>query len=580
MLRTFFIVFLSACSLALAQLTAPPVPERPAQPGAAAGTPNTFTEDRADPSYPRFGTKDYVRKVFRREAPKFELQGPVKLKDFVAGDKLELSLKNYLELVLNNNTDIQIQRAVLEIPKNAITRAFSIFDPQFVARFSSTRSTTPTTDVLQGANTLSNLNQPLTLNWAQTLGTGTQMTASYGASKSSTNNSFASFNPAYGSNLNINFSQPLLRGRDQNVLRAPILLAKSRQRATEYQFQDQLQALLVTAENAYWDVVGARENLKVSEQALGLADTSLKRAQRELELGALPALEIFQPQAVYARAEIQVTQARYRLAQTEDALRRQMGIDLDPELRKLSIALTESVLPPTDTKPFDKESIVADALRFRPDLMSTKQNLDIDEINLRTTSDALRPDFQLFGNYSTQGRGGPFVRRQTVFNADGTSSPILNLIPGGFGNALDQMFGFGFPIYGGGIQLRLPIRDRAASANFADAVVTKRLDLLRVRNLEQTVRLDVLNAINQVENSRASVDLAKIAADLAQKRVEADQKRYELGTITLFFLLDSQNALTQAQSDLVNQSVQYRRNQLNLYRRTGTLLNERGITTN
>lgn len=580
MLRTFLLVISFALSVGFAQLTAPVIPERPAMPGPAAGTPNTFAEDRVEADYPRFGTKDYVRKIFRRESPKFELQGPVKLKDFVSGDKLELSLKSYLELVLFNSTDIQIQRAILEIPKNAITRAFNIFDPQFVARFSTNRSTTPTTDVLQGATTLSNLNQPITLNWAQTLGSGTQFTASYGASKNSTNNSFASLNPAYASNLNVGLTQSLLRGRDLNVVRAPILLAKSRQRASEYQFQDQLQGILVTAENAYWDVVGARENLKVSEQALALADTSLKRAQRELELGALPALEIFQPQAVYARAEIQVTQARYRLAQSEDALRRQMGIDLDIELRKLSISLTESVLPPTDTKPFDKEAIVADALRFRPDLMNTKQNLDIDEINLRTTSDALKPDFQLFANYSTQGRGGPLVQRQTIFNPDGTSSPILNLIPGGFNNALDQMFGFGFPIYGGGIQLRLPIRDRAASANYADAVVTKRLDQLRVRNLEQTVRLDVLNAINQVENSRASVDLAKIAADLAQKRVEADQKRYELGTITLFFLLDSQNALTQAQSDLVNQSVQYRRNQLNLYRRTGTLLNERGITTN
>ena len=387
-------------------------------------------------------------------------------------------------------------------------------------------------------------------------------------------------NPAYGSNLNLSFNQPLLRGRDLRVLRAPITIAKSRLRASEYGFQDQLQQLLTIAENAYWDVIGARENLKVQEQALALADTSLKRAQRELELGALPALEIFQPQAVYARAEILVTQARYRLAQTEDALRRQMGIDLDPELRKLPIFLTESVLPPTDNTPFDKESLVADALRVRPDLLFQRQQLDIDDVFLRVTSDSLRPDFSFFGNYSTQGRGGPTVRRQTIFNQDGTTSPISSVMPGGFGDALGQMWGFGFPIIGGGIQLRIPIKDRNASANYADAVVTKRLDQLRIRTVEQNVRLDVLNAINQVENSRASVDLAKIAADLAQKRVDADQKRYELGTITLFFLLDSQNALTQAQSDLVTQSVQYRRNQLTLYRRLGTLLTERGITTN
>ncbi len=541
--------------------------------------PNVF-KDSELAAYPQFGTKDYFRRILRRETPKFELQGPVKLQDYVSGDKLELSLKAYLELALNNNTDIQIQRLVLEIPKNAITRSYSIFDPQFVGRFSSTRVKTITTDALAGASTLSSLAQPLTLNWQQTAPTGTQYTINYSASKNSTNSAFANLNPAYGSNLNLSFNQPLLRGRDLQVVRAPITLAKSRLRANEYGFQDQLQQLLTNAENAYWDVIGARENLKVQEQALALADTSLKRAQRELELGALPALEIFQPQAVYARAEILVTQARYRLAQTEDALRRQMGIDLDPELRKLAISLTESVLPPTDNTPFDKEGLVANALRVRPDLMVQRQQIDIDDINLKVTSDSLRPDFSFFGNYSSQGRGGPTLRRQTIFNPDGTTSPISSVIPGGFGDAADQMWGFGFPIIGGGIQLRLPIKDRNAAANYADAVVTKRLDQLRIRTVEQNVRLDVLTAINQVENSRASVDLAKIAADLAQKRVEADQKRYELGTITLFFLLDSQNALTQAQSDLVTQSVQYRRNQLTLYRRLGTLLTERGITTN
>jgi len=103
------------------------------------------------------------------------------------------------------------------------------------------------------------------------------------------------------------------------------------------------------------------------------------------------------------------------------------------------------------------------------------------------------------------------------------------------------------------------------------------MDTLRVRSIEQQTRQDVLNAVSQVENSRASVDLAKIAADFAQKRVEADQKRYDLGTITLFFLLSSQNDLTQAQSDLVNNSIQYRRNLLNLSQRTGSLLVDRGI---
>ena len=88
---------------------------------------------------------------------------------------------------------------------------------------------------------------------------------------------------------------------------------------------------------------------------------------------------------------------------------------------------------------------------------------------------------------------------------------------------------------------------------------------------------DVLNAITQVESSRANVKLAKIAVDYSIKRAEADQKRYDLGVITLFFLLSSQTDLTNAQSNLVNQSVQYRRNLLNLQQRLGTLFDDKGV---
>ncbi len=132
-------------------------------------------------------------------------------------------------------------------------------------------------------------------------------------------------------------------------------------------------------------------------------------------------------------------------------------------------------------------------------------------------------------------------------------------------------------MYGFGLSLQFPIRDRRAAADLADAVVQKRLDALRRRSTEENIRLQVLNALNQLENSQESIKLAKVARDLAQKRVEADQKRYELGTTTLFFVLASQNDLTLAESNLVNQTINFRRNQINILQRTGRLLEERGI---
>lgn len=528
---------------------------------------------------PFFPQPAYFKRHFPVAAPtKVELQPPVRLSDFIVEGKLELSLKNYIDLVLANNPDVSIQKLSVEYQKNAIQRAFSVFDPAVLASFRSTRQQTPSNSVLNGAASLNQLTQPLSINYTQLLGTGMTYSVGFSDTKISTNSAFATYNPSYGSNLNFNITQPLLRGRGSYFVRLPITLARSRLKSSQYSLEDQIMQLISNAELAYWAVVEARESLLVQEKSLALADTSLKRSKRELELGAISSLEIYQPEANYANAELAVTQARYRLQQAEDALRRQIGADLDPKTRDVPVVLTESVNPPTDTATPDKEQVVERALARRPDLKSLAENVGADDLTIAQANNALLPDLSLTAQYGSFGQGGTFYARQNVFAGDGTSSQVITAVPGGFGDAWSQMFGFGYPTYGFGLTLRLPIKDRKASADLADAVVTKKLDALKLRSAQQNARLQVLQALSQVENSKASVQMAKVARDLAQKRVDADQKRYDLGTTTIFFLLASQNDLAAAESALVRESINYRRNILNLLQRTGELLEERGIT--
>lgn len=554
----------------------------PAPQAAAAGSPDEFELHFDRPSAgneryviaPAFPSGAWVRQHFQPTIPRIELKSPVRLRDFIVDNKLELSLRNYMELVLANNTDIEVQRLNVELPRNAITRAAGVFDPAFFGRFAATRANSATTDILAGAASLSQLTQPWTFQYQQTLSTGAQLSGGFTGQKLSTNSQFQTFNPSFSTNLLFNFSQPLLRGRGSEITRLPISIARSRLRQSEYNIQDQVLRIVAFAETVYWNVIEARENLRVQEKALELADAALKRAQRELELGATSQLDIFQPQAQYANAEIFVTQARYRLAQVEDQLRRQMSADLDPGVRNLPLVLTESVTAPMDSGEFDKEGLIGRAMDLRPDLKSARQQLDVDDLNVKGARNALLPNLALGGGYTTTGRGGTFFPRQTQgLTVSGPLAPI----PGGIGDAFDQMFGFGFPIYNFSLTLNLPLRDRRAAADLADTTVQRKRDMLVVRNTEQQIRLEVLNAINQVENSRASVKLAQIARDLAQKRVDAEQKKYELGTTTIFFVLAAQNDLTLAESALVTQTVGYRRNLLVLQQRTGELLADRGI---
>src|SRR5689334_6295422 len=94
-----------------------------------------------------FPKPNYFRETFQKTQTRVQLKDPVRLKDFVVSGKLELSLKDYLALVMANNTNIQIQLLTLETPKNAIQRAMAAWDPLAQASFSSTRSTSLATSV-------------------------------------------------------------------------------------------------------------------------------------------------------------------------------------------------------------------------------------------------------------------------------------------------------------------------------------------------------------------------------------------------------------------------------------------------
>ena len=523
-----------------------------------------------DPFFPQ---PSYFKKHFSNTPTHIELQPPVKLNDFVVGGTLALSLRNYLELVMANNPDIAVQKLMVAFNRDAITRAFAPFDPVATASFSATRSILQTGSLLQGASTLNTLTQPLALGYQQTFETGTQLAITYNDFKTSTNSSFSTFNPELSSNINFTVTQPLLRGRGVYINMLPVTIARSRLRAADYGFQDQLIQLLAAAESAYWDVVGARENLRVQQESYKLADAALTRAQKELELGATSPLEIYQPQANRANAELQVSQAQFQLAQFEDALRRQMGADLDPKFREIPIVLSATLEPPADSAKVDPEQALANAFHMRPDLKNVVQTMDADDLSIKQTNDNLRPNLALTAQYGSSGLGGINYPLTNIANP---TVPVVP-VPGGIGEALAGTFGFSNPTYGMGLTLTLPIKDRQTAANLADGLVQKKIDAYRKRSTEENIRLQVLTAISLLNSSKEGIRIATIARDLAKKRVDADQKRYELGAITLYFVLSSQTDFITAESNLVNQIINYRRSELNLLQRTGQLLEERGI---
>jgi outer membrane protein TolC len=506
----------------------------------------------------------YVGTLFHRPNPPVQLPGPAHLEDYVKDGKLHLGLDDALLLTLENNTDINVDRIQYDLSRFALPRAHGTFGPSITAGFAPTRSVSPTSSSLQGAATLSSLNQTTNVNYTQEFQTGTLFGAGLTTTRSTSNSSFSIVNPSFFSGLTFSVGQPLWRKGGLFANRAPIIIAQRGIRQSRATFLAQVSDIVSRTINQYWDVVEAHKNLEVIRKSVELADTSYKRDKRALELGALAPLEIYRSESQVAQRKIALIQAEYNLKRVEETFRQTIGADLDPRVGALDLDLTENVESSDSLATVDLPDILNQALKNRSELEAQRQQLSIDDVSVRVATNNLKPDLNLSANYTSNGLGG-------VSFANSGAGPVV-VSNGGFGDSVSQLAGFNFPTYGMSLQLRLPIRNRAAAADLGSALVSKKNDLYKMRSLQQTISTEVKNAVHDLEQSELIITAAQASRDLAAKTLSAEERKYQLGAGTIFFVLDAQNQLSAAELALVQSQIAYQRALTEVDHASGSLL--------
>lgn len=506
---------------------------------------------------------DYFRQIALDPAVPAQLPGPEGLREYVVDGKLRLALADAIRLMLLNNTDVHLDRTAVDHARYAILSAYRPFDPLLVSNLNALRSTTPATNQLVGAPTLSNLNQGGQVGFLQLFQTGTNTSVTFNGTRSATNSSFYFINPYLTSSLSFLLTQPLLRNRGLFPNRAPIVIARRNLNQSQANFEAQVNNLIQQAVLQYWGVVGARENLRVVRDSLDEAEASYKHDKRALELGALSPLEIYRTESQVAQRRVAAIQAEYQLKQAEDQFRQIIGADLDLYVRALDLDLVENPEPQGELATTDVKTALEQALKRRPELEALRQLLANDDTSIRLAHNGLLPDLELVGSYSSNGVGG---------NQFSSLTTPPTLIAGGFGDALSQIAQFRYPTYGVTLSFNFPVRNRSAQSALGIASVNRRNDLYLLRREQQAITLDVLNSVHQLEQAKLSIAAAKIARDLARKTLESEQRKYELGAGQIFLVLESQTELTQAEVTLVQAEVSYQRALVDVDRAKGGLL--------
>jgi outer membrane protein len=528
-----------------------------------------------------------------------ELTNSPRLDQLIHDGKLQISLQDAIELALENNLDIAVQRYYPWVADASILKTkaggsgygtpgadFSSstanlnllsYDPQFNSSVSIADNSTPVNNpFISGTGTaqlaaLKSHSTQFLNQYSQNFETGTNFTASWNNTRTSSTSSANFFNPAVQSSLAVGFSQSLLNGFGVTVNTRNLRIAKNNRKIADWAFALQAITDITNTINAYWELVYARENVKVEQQAVTVSEKLYNDNKKQLGVGTMAPLDVTRAESELATDRQNLIVAQTVQLQDEQILLNAISKDpLAPNLLHIEIITTEQPKQPELIEAASFEDSIKEAFAKRPDLQEQVLNMKNGDIDVEATRKALLPTATLSAQYTSLGLAGnsPIKGASTIVSngipiVDANGNPILiggneifestTVTPRtgtnqeGFTTAQSQVFHNKFPEFLAQLTLNLPLRNRSAQADNARALLVQRQLETQLRQLKNAALLDVRNTYIALTQDRAQVEAASKARELQQQTFDAEQKKYRLGASTVYNVILTQRDLITAQ---------------------------------
>jgi outer membrane protein TolC len=399
-----------------------------------------------------------------------------------------------------------------------------VFDPSLRFTFSLDRTPSPlNTLVVAGIPQVTTHTAAATLSYVQAFPSGTSITASYGFQRQTSTQLSLLFNPAFTPGFTFTVAQQLVNGFGYKVNRALIEVAQNEQDIEKESFRQQVITSLAGAENAYYDLISARESVRTAEQALEVSEQLYRNNARAFDAGVMARLDVVNAQAQVAASQRDLVIAQTNVDYAELTLKSMISANLDEPFASAPIETTDSFPEPDNDKLPSLQEAVAIAQKNRPEISIANGNIKSDQDVMPFLDNALLPNVNVFGLVNTEG---------------------LNKV---FGTAFVDNAQFAYPQVAVGVSVSFSLRNRQAQAD----EIRSRLELKQsqdtlVRTKSQ-VEVDVQNALIGVELGRAQVRAARGAVRTNEQKTDAERKRLTAGLSTSYNVILVERDLFAAQ---------------------------------
>ncbi len=482
---------------------------------------------------------------------------------------LRLTLKEAVATALGNNPGIAAQRLSPLIGRENVRQALSAFDPVASLEVSKARRESPNPSALAG--TLANVNTNFDANFrlGKLTRSGAQLALDFTNNRLRSNAIFESLVPRLTSELTLSLTQPLLRdfGYDFSYLLVRINRVSSK--AQHYAYEAALNAFVKRIVEAYWNLVFARENLKVQEESLRLAREIVKQNRARVDVGLLPPVAVKEAETEAALREEQVIEAANALDLAEKTLRQVTHLEEPGALRPRAIEPAED--PSIEPVTVDPQEALATALERRPEMLASALELKAAELTVRLRENQLLPRLDLVGSAGLNGLAGD--AKIVEFGGQQFSTRF----DGDYLDTLDRLGSTDFYSFSAGVRVEVPLGNAAAKSDYTKSKIELSRSELQRRQLVSDISLEVDKAAGDVTSALKRVAASRLARELAEENLRNQQKRFEVGMATTTDILDFQEDLTKARAAEVKAAIDYNVSLADLERAKGTLLERYSI---
>ncbi len=375
------------------------------------------------------------------------------------------------------------------------------------------------------------------------------------------------FNPVDSGSLSFSITQNLLNGFGVKVNNRAIRIAKNQLHISDLTFKQQVIATVNNVVGLYWDLVSFNDSLKVKQQTLDLNTQLYTDNKRRAELGALAEIDIIQAEAEMKSSQQDVVTAETQVLQQELILKSVLtrtGFN-NPAVASARISPTDHFdVPPQDAiQPI--QDMVGEAFQKRTEIEQSQIGLEDTRISMLGTKNNLLPSLSVFANLSNTGLIGSVNDLPVPITSGGqvvgfrqrTAADVNGFFLGGYGSFLSQLFTRKFPNYSAGFQLNIPIRNRANQADLITDELNYRQSQIQDKQLQNSIKLNVINAQIVLKQSRAAYETAVQARKLEEQVLAGERRKYELGTSSILNVIQVQRDTTARELTEVDLRSQY-----------------------